>query len=125
MRLDEEGSLMCDMVAFPGRPAKMNSYKDHERSLISRDYTFNIDIANGRYELALLMVNGERAWQTEKMLADIYVEGQLKINHEEIKHRKGHFVLTIPVEVTDGQINISFKGRWWRLSAITVRNEKP
>ena len=61
-----------------------------------------------------------RGWQTEKFLADVYLEGKLAVKGKTIEHRKGHFVINLPARVADGRLDVTFKGNWWQLCALTI-----
>ena len=121
--IEEDGALLGDTISCERRPGVLLPIEERPPGYGATEYTFAADIPNGNYRLGLLLVNGVRGWQTEKLLADIYVEGKLIARSKDIEHRKGHFVLEALVEVGDGKLEVTFKGNWWQLCGLTLQKE--
>jgi len=87
----------------------------------SSDHTFNVDLANGYYNVTLVI--GDNSYAHD--LIDVYADGVLWVNHLTVG--AGTFsTQTFNVSVNDGQLNLKFHDAGgtdvnWVINAITVR----
>jgi len=91
----------------------------------STDHTFSVDLANGDYEVTIIV--GDQNYGHD--LIDVYAEDTLKIN--DLITTAGTFQeQTFWVTIADGQLNITIHddggaGIFWVLNAITITPTPP